>query len=44
MAALSQAGECIKRVHLVAETAVPVIYLVEILIIRKINKSIGPGK
>ena len=44
MAALSQARECIKRVHLVAETAVPIIYLVEIFIIRKVNKSIGPGK
>ena len=44
MAALSQARECIKWVHLVAETAMPIIYLVEIFIIRKVNKSIGPGK
>ena len=44
MAALSQARKCIKWVHLVAETAMPIIYLVEIFIIRKVNKSIGPGK
>ena len=44
MAALSQARECIKRVHLVAETAVPIIYLVEIFIIRKVNKSIWARK
>ena len=44
MAALSQTRKCIKRMHLVAETAVPIIYLVEKFIIRKVNKSIGPGK
>ena len=44
MAALCQAGDGIKRVHLVAETAVPIIYLVEKFIIRKVNKSIGPGE
>ena len=44
MAALSQAREGIEWVHLVAKTAMPIIYLVKIFIIRKVNKSIGPGK
>ena len=41
---MRQAREGIKWVHLVAKAAMPVIYLVKILIIRKVNKSIGPGK
>ena len=44
MTTLGEARESIKRVELITQTTVPIIYLSEILIVRKINKTIGPGK
>ena len=44
MLTLSQAREGIERVHLIAQAAVPIIYLVEIFVVRDVNQSVGPGK
>ena len=41
MTTLGEARKSIKRVELMTQTAVPIIYLSEILIVGKINKTIG---
>ena len=44
VATLGQAREGTKRVELMTQATMPIIYLSEILVVRKINKTIGPGK
>ena len=44
MATLGEARESIKMMELITQTTMPIIYLSEILIVREINKTIGPGK
>ena len=44
MATLGEARESIKKMELITQTTMPIIYLSEIFIVRKINKTIVPGK